>query len=372
MSAARDRAKRGRGRSLGRKETTKLSLRPAPDPPRPTAGPTEDPSLDETARRHSRSARSAGGGAEANLILIAHPGQRMLGSRFLLPPGSTLEIGRSPTADICLLDVPSVSRRHASVEHQAESITIRDLDSTNGTYINDRRISMPVPLRAGDRFQVGEVHFKFLHDSDIEHAYHRAISDLMFRDGLTNAYNRRRFDEELEREWARAARYGRSLSLILFDLDGFKSLNDRFGHLFGDSILRRIAGLVLEEVRPEQVFARIGGDEFAILCPETSAEGARRIVDRIRDGFVGLTGLVQDTVVSPSASFGVAADTVPRWNARDLFAVADRALYRSKSAGHGQLTILTASELPPPVEPDPPALERRRRRRPATHQTART
>ena len=364
MSAARDRAKRGRGRSLARPETAKLSLRPAPDSPGPRAERFEDPSLDETARGHGRAGRSAGHNDEANLILIAHPRQRMLGSRYLLPPGSTLEIGRSATADICLIDVPSVSRRHARIEHQGGAITIRDLDSTNGTFVNDRRISMPVPLRAGDRFQVGEVHFKFLHDPDIEHAYHRAISDLMFRDGLTNAYNRRRFDEEFERECARAARYGRSLSLILFDLDGFKTLNDRFGHLFGDSILRRVAGLVLEEVRPEQIFARIGGDEFAILCPETSAEGARRIVDRIRDGFVGLTCLIQDTVVSPSASFGVAADVDPRTGDRELYAAADRALYRSKSAGQGQLTILTASEIARSGKTPRPAHENRRRRQP--------
>lgn len=364
MSAARDRARRGRGRSPAQPETAKISLRPTTDPPDPMAGWAADPSLDETARGHGRAGRSAGGNEEANLILIAHPRQRMLGSRYLLAPGAALEIGRSATADICLIDVPSVSRRHARIEHGAGAITIRDLESTNGTYVNDRRISMPVPLRAGDRFQVGEVHFKFLRDPDIEHAYHRATSALMFRDGLTNAYNRRRFDEEFERECARAARYGRSLSLILFDLDGFKSLNDRFGHLFGDSVLRRVAGLVLEEVRPEQVFARIGGDEFAILCPETSAEGARRIVERLRDRFVGLTCLIQGTVVSPSASFGVAADIDPRSGDRELFAAADRALYRSKAAGRGRLTILAARELAPKATAPRPSNEKRRRGRP--------
>ena len=130
-------------------------------------------------------------------------------------------------------------------------------------------------LRSGDRFQTAAVHFKFLHEQDVESAYHLAIYELVAKDGLTEIFNKRKFEEELQRELARAARHQRPLSLIIFDLDEFKAINDTYGHLCGDFILKQIASLARELVRPEQVLARVGGDEFVILAPETGSRGGR-------------------------------------------------------------------------------------------------
>src|SRR5262245_47166212 len=132
---------------------------------------------------------------EAALIVIAHPGQKLLGHRFRLGPGAALEIGRDATCDVSLPDVDSISRHHAVLRHHGQEVTLEDCDSTNGTWLRERRVLTPVTLRSGDRFQVGAVHFKFLHDEDVEHAYHEAIYELAVRDGLTGLFNRRKFEE---------------------------------------------------------------------------------------------------------------------------------------------------------------------------------
>ncbi|PYQ58065.1 MAG: hypothetical protein DMF53_21155, partial [Acidobacteria bacterium] len=186
------------------------------------------------------------------------------------------------------------------------------MGSTNGTYINGQPIHGRTVLRSGDRFQTAAVHFKFLHEQDVESAYHLAIYELVAKDGLTEIFNKRKLEEELQREHARAARHQRPLSLIIFDLDEFKTINDTYGHLCGDFILKQVASLARELVRPEQVLARVGGDEFVILAPETGAEGAEALASKLRDRIAGYEHrtfagsgpgdprIVRDLLVSPS------------------------------------------------------------------------
>ena len=139
----------------------------------------------------------------ATIILIAHPENKLLGKRFHLAPGAALGIGRDPSSGVSLPDVPSVSRNHALLRHRGGNVTIEDLGSANGTYINDRPVDSLTLLQSGDRFQLGAVHFKLLNELDIETAYHDAMFELANRDGLTGAYNKRRFDSEIEREFRR-------------------------------------------------------------------------------------------------------------------------------------------------------------------------
>src|SRR5688500_8068808 len=129
----------------------------------------------------------------------------MQGTRFRLRPGSVIEIGRSPSAEISLPEVLSISRAHARLEHQGSQVVVEDLGSTNGTYVNDRLVQKSHQLRSGDRFQVGAVHFKFLHELDVENAFHLAIYDLVMRDGLTEIFNRseeRRVGKESRSRWS--------------------------------------------------------------------------------------------------------------------------------------------------------------------------
>ncbi|HEY0511522.1 MAG TPA: GGDEF domain-containing protein, partial [Thermoanaerobaculia bacterium] len=243
---------------------------------------------------------------EADIILIAHPENQRLGSRFRLTPGTTLEIGRSAAVGISLPEVMSISRKHARLRYLGPVVTVEDLGSTNGTYINGQPIHGRTVLRSGDRFQTAAVHFKFLHERDVESAYHLAIYDLVAKDGLTEIFNKRKFDEELQREFARAVRHQRPLSLVIFDLDEFKTINDTYGHLCGDFILKQVASLAREMVRPEQVLARVGGDEFVIVAPETTAEGAETLASKLRERITGFEHRYGDVRIPVTCSFGVA------------------------------------------------------------------
>lgn len=275
----------------------------------------------------------------ASVILIAHPDGQLLGNRYDLKPGAALIIGRSPEADISLPEVKSISRMHLRVEHRGSAVVIEDLGSTNGTIVNDERIKEGTPLASGDRFQVGSCHFKLLHDQDVEHAYHQTIHNLVMYDGLTDIFNKRKFNEELTREFSRARRYDRPLSLVLFDLDHFKSVNDSHGHLCGDFVLHAVASRVERQIRAEQVFARVGGEEFAVLCPETGADHARIVAERLRLDIGGLPVSYQNTEVPVTCSFGVAELTEDTTTAAQLFEAADRALYIAKNSGRDAVAV---------------------------------
>ena len=158
----------------------------------------------------------------------------------------------------------------------------------------------------------------------------RRLADL---DALTGLHNRRYFHETLEREVARAQRYGRKLSLIVFDLDDFKAINDRIGHLPGDAVLAEAAERVRGAVRSADVACRVGGDEFAIVMPESALHDADQLYRRVRSavsaGPIGQAGRV-------FLSAGV-AELQEDDNPTSFFERADEALYRAKEAGKGQV-----------------------------------
>ncbi|HVS01354.1 MAG TPA: GGDEF domain-containing protein [Thermoanaerobaculia bacterium] len=297
---------------------------------------------------HGAREASAPSEIEANVILIAHPENRLLGSRFRLRPGSMIEIGRSPAAEISLTDVLSVSRNHARLEHHGSRVMIQDLGSTNGTYVNDKLVQQEQALASGDRFQVGAVHFKFLHERDVENAYHLAISDLVMRDGLTEIFNKRKYEEEVQREVARAVRYDRPLTLVLLDIDHFKAINDNYGHLCGDFVLKQVSDRVREVLRPEQTFARVGGEEFVVLCPETSSDQGAVLAEKLRQRIAAEPVEYAGFEVFLTCSFGVAQlHSRMMADAGGLYLAADRALYDSKQAGRNTVTVhspLSASD----------------------------
>ena len=288
--------------------------------------------------------RSTDPGPEANIILISHPSNHRLGTRYRFRPGSTLILGRAKDADVSIPDASSISRRHASLTYRIESVLLEDLGSTNGTYVNDVRIEEPTLLRSGDRFQIGSVHFKFLQERDVENAYHEAIHEMVVRDGLTQISNKRKYEEEAVREVARARRYGRPLSLILFDVDGFKEANDSQGHLCGDFVLKEIVTLVGDFFRKEQTFARVGGDEFAVLTPEARADGARILAERLRSRIANHEFSYAEKPLRLTCSFGVAEFSADMKGPQELFEAADRALYRAKKAGRNAVEVFS----PPP------------------------
>lgn len=202
-----------------------------------------------------------------------------LGKKYSLAQPTTL-IGRSGKADI-QIDEESISRNHAEVINDGELIKVIDRNSTNGTYVNDEPIDEE-PLRDGDQLKIGRTIFKFLSGSNVEASYHDEIYKLTTTDGLTQVFNKRYFLQELERELSRCLRYQRDAALVMLDIDHFKPINDTYGHLAGDHILKQVAQRISVSIRRDDIFARYGGEEFILLLPEIDRMNAVQTAEKIR------------------------------------------------------------------------------------------
>ena len=269
---------------------------------------------------------------DACLVLIYPPGTN-LGKRFELRE-SRIVIGRGQDCDV-LLDRDAVSRRHARIERVAEGWRVVDLDSTNGTYVNDMQVREKL-LGDGDRIKIGNAIFKYLTGGNVETAYHEEIYRMTIIDGLTGAYNKRYFIEQLERELARCGRSNRPLSLVMFDIDHFKDVNDSHGHLTGDYVLKELAARVRRRVRKDEIFARYGGEEFAVILPEANLEGAVAMAEKVRRLVEEEPFEFEQQSMQVTVSLGVATVTeeVP---AAIFIRAADDCLYRAKRAGRNRV-----------------------------------
>jgi len=245
-------------------------------------------------------------------------------------------IGRSPQCDI-QVDQESVSRNHCRIRFTGDGFLVQDLGSTNGTYVNDDVVEGEGRLRHGDQLKVGRTILKFIIGDDVEAQYHEEIYRLMTTDGLTQLNNRRYFDEMLDREVARAKRYKRSFSLLIFDIDHFKRINDQFGHLAGDAILRQLGAVLLGRLRMNDVLARIGGEEFALITPEVGLDGAKELAGKI-NRLIGDTRFeFEGARVDVTISVGVAEWQPHFEDAMDLFQAADAKMYEAKRNGRNQV-----------------------------------
>jgi diguanylate cyclase (GGDEF)-like protein len=258
-----------------------------------------------------------------------------MGSRYPLEK-KDLVLGRAPDCHI-VLDEDSVSRQHVRIEVSPTGYYAVDLESTNGTFVNDVRIDS-ARLRDGDYLRVGDCIFRFLSGDNVETRYHEELHRLTIIDGLTGVHNKRFFQEFLDREVKRANQESRHLSLIVFDIDRFKAVNDGLGHLGGDAILRELTARLKDHVRPENCLARYGGEEFAVVLVDTPHADAQAAAERIRRiveerPFTYLDGQYRITI-----SLGVASISgKERWTPADLIRQADDKLYQAKRAGRNRV-----------------------------------
>ena len=245
-------------------------------------------------------------------------------------------LGRDAGCDLELAD-DSVSRRHAAIEFAGGGFDVVDLGSTNGTYVNDVRVARQ-RLNAGDRLRVGNQIFRFLGADRIEAEYFETVYRIMTVDGLTQVYNKRCLLESLERELLRAQRTLRSLSVLLFDVDRFKTINDTHGHLAGDEVLvelcRRAKGLL----RRDELLARYGGEEFALVLVETPLDEARLVAERLRQTIAENPFTTERAEIGVTISIGVAetrdGESIA---AAELLDRADKQLYAAKEAGRNRV-----------------------------------
>jgi diguanylate cyclase (GGDEF)-like protein len=247
-------------------------------------------------------------------------------------------IGRDDSADIIVADA-SISRRHASIERTEQGYWISDLGSTNGTFVNEKRVDRS-PLVPGDRVQLGGYIFKFLSRNHIELQYHEAIYSMMTRDGLTGTLNKRYLMDLLEREFRKAAHRQTPLTLILFDIDHFKSVNDTYGHLAGDEVLKEVANRIDSVIAEHDVFARYGGEEFAILLTGISKKETVDMAERCRQIIESSPFTTSVGPLTITISLGVSEfrDLEVPTDANQLVQAADEKLYQSKRAGRNRVS----------------------------------
>lgn len=255
---------------------------------------------------------------------------------MLLIETDELIVGRDSNADLVLPD-NSVSRKHAVIRRTADGFEIEDFGSTNGTFVGGRQIST-AQLTPGDTIRFGSFLFKFLSAGSVETQYHETVYSALTRDALTGTMNKRYLLESLNRSIATAVRRQQPVTVVMLDIDHFKGVNDTYGHLVGDEVLREFGGRVGEACREDDLLARYGGEEFCLLLSATDADEAREVAERCR---LAVCGQPFDTAAGPldiSASFGFAVlDPAHSETGLELIHRADEKLYEAKRGGRNQV-----------------------------------
>jgi len=246
-------------------------------------------------------------------------------------------IGRSEKADVRIID-DGISREHSRIVRKDGKMFVEDLASTNGTFCNGSRVTSH-SLAEGDKIMIGSgTILKFTYHDQIDEIFQRQLTESALRDPLTGTYNKRFFSDRVANEFAYAERHRAPLALLFLDIDMFKSINDTHGHAGGDVVLREVATLMTRSLRNEDVIARFGGEEFAIIGRGIDGVKARALAQRICKAIANHRVEVNGAVVPVTVSIGVACLPDPRIrNANELVVAADEAMYDAKRAGRNRV-----------------------------------
>jgi diguanylate cyclase (GGDEF)-like protein len=272
---------------------------------------------------------------EACLIIIRGTPQ---GHRFFITQGE-MTIGRDPAADISVSD-QSVSRKHAKVQREGGQVRLTDLGSSNGTLVNDKKIgsNQSVILAKEDMIKLGNMIFKFLPAGELEILFYGNLGSAAHTDPLTKIYNKGYLIEALEAEFKRAKALHTDFSVLFFDLDHFKKVNDTYGHDAGDYVLKEFAAVIrAAHLRPKDVFARYGGEEFCVLLAGTAAKAACEQAEKMRAAVEAHAFVYEGKRIPVTTSMGVAELSSGIESAATLLKAADKALYSAKQGGRNRV-----------------------------------
>lgn len=258
-------------------------------------------------------------------------------------PARGLTIGRSHD-NLLWIDQPEVSRRHARLDLRAGSgaVDLLDLGSTNGLFVNGRKVGIegaPFALHHGDVVRFGSQAFKLKQLDGLERKFHEEVVVQTTVDPLTGVNSRAALLHQLEKHHELARRHQRALAIILADLDHFKGINDTHGHAAGDHVLRVFGGLLLGRLRGTDHVGRLGGEEFLLVLPETTAAMAKGVAEKLRLALEQERIAHQGQAVRVTCSLGVAQFVPGDPDGGAMLARADAALYLAKSGGRNR-TIL--------------------------------
>lgn len=262
------------------------------------------------------------------------------GKKFSLAGRKTFLLGRDKTVEIQVEDA-NVSRQHAQISLDGDKMYIEDLGSRNGTFVNDEKIGPGRRLlEKEDMIKLGGTILKYLPAGQLETLYHINLTNAAFMDKLTGLYNRKYISEVLEAEFKRAKALHSNLSIVAFDIDNFKKINDTHGHDGGDFVLTELGAQVKASgLRERDLAGRYGGEEFMVVLTNANEAQALDVAERIRKKIEGHSFLYEGNMIPVTVSMGVASIKKEFADSQEMYKAADKALYESKRTGKNKVTV---------------------------------
>ena len=252
----------------------------------------------------------------------------------------TITIGRSDEFDIQLAD-SSCSRKQAIIEfNDNNKPVLKDLDSTNGTFVNGSKIT-EINIEDGDKILLGfSSVFMFAIQDSLESKFQMNLYESSITDHLTGAFNQKYFLDTLSKAFSYSLRHQSSLGLLMLDIDFFKKINDTYGHIVGDIVLKEVAKRIENNLRNEDILCRYGGDEFAVIVRDFKYGFVKIAAERIRLFFDGKSLNCKDHKINISVSIGAATiDNENIATSEDMIELADTNLYKAKQSGGNCIVI---------------------------------
>jgi diguanylate cyclase (GGDEF)-like protein len=303
-------------------------------------------SEDKTIIANAEDMRALSQPSKRNRACLVQYSGKEIGKRYPLE-SSEVTLGRGINAEI-VIDEQSVSRQHAQITMEDDRVILQDLNSSNGTFVNDKRITAPCDLHDQDVLRLGTILIKYFAQDNIDSIIQDKIYRMATIDGGTQIFNKKYLLESLDREFRFSRSYQKSFSIIYYDLDHFKRVNDAFGHHAGDQVLLQSAAIVKSVIRKDDIFGRFGGEEFVILLPNTNLSVAAELGERVRMAIESHTFLLETENPDKgkgiiehrqTISVGISELTASMGNTTALLEDADRKLYRSKQTGRNRTTV---------------------------------
>lgn len=273
----------------------------------------------------------------ASPVLVVISG-KPLGKSFFITKESMV-LGRDLQTDISIGET-SISRRHTEFRFTPEGVFVKDLGSTNGTYVNDQKAEAERVLQDGDLIRCGNTILKFLREGKIENLHYDKMYQLANVDDLTGALNKKAVTEIIHEEYARSVSKQTPLTLLVFDIDHFKKTNDMFGHPAGDYVLKETCGLIKNRMtRQKDALGRIGGEEFTLVLRETPLRIAVEVAERIRSTIEKNNFTYDGKQIPVTISIGICSLDSTIKSPEDLISTADKALYDAKNQGRNRVCV---------------------------------
>ncbi|HMA99545.1 MAG TPA: GGDEF domain-containing protein [Spirochaetota bacterium] len=252
------------------------------------------------------------------------------------PLSNSFNLGRSMEVNDFVLRDSLVSRQHLKIFYKEGTFFIEDQKSSNGTYLNDHLLANAHALKNNDLIKTGSTVLKFL-SGDLENIFLDRMRDKINLDPMTGAYTRHFFMSYMEQQFKSAVRYDNPFTLLMYDLDCFKKINDTYGHQAGDIVLTETAQAVQKRLRSSDLFARIGGEEFTVLLPDTNQKNGRQLAQTLRKNIADCEFNFKNKKIHVTASIGIMTYHSRFKTVQDMIKACDDQLYKAKHKGRNRV-----------------------------------